>query len=1124
MATAEYAEWIARGRRHQIEGRPVDAMLCFRQAARAEATAPDVQFHLGEVLWQLGRLLEAIAAWREAVRLDPHFAAPAQALAEALLAVGDGATARAAADRVLVLIPGDIRAEAIAGISALMLAPDEVGSAAQRVVDALTRDAGLLSVLTLAGPLALALDRMLDMPEKSKLLDHVGRTAIATSSASAMPALLLALACERAVEPTATAGNVRALLFAAARMREYTPADHEALRRIAHAARFAEGSDEPALAQSYAKLCTTAFASTVPLLWPRRTAGARLRIVVLIPAAPIREAVTALALLAGLPRDQFDVVILIVGGSALPESLADLGNARTLPSVALSPVPDANDAKRCAAFDPDVMIDLIGRSAATGPLLARRPARLIVTLANFAASNVVPLVDRADTAIGDLARMLDELRLALPPPDEVPEIRAMAALWDDAVRTHQKGELTAAREKYAGVLALQDGYAPAHYLLGVALRDEGDLDAARAQFAAAITAAPGFVDARIAAAKAAQAAGDPGAAAALCTEGFGTTTEPLPLYRALGLALLAAHDGARATDAFAAALRFEPTDGETLYNYGVALQLQNNGADAARAYQRALVFRPDLTAAEFNLGALFQEQGATDAAIAAYRNVLNAEPASAAAYKNLGEVLLGAGRIDAWLANFRRFEANCPDALALAVQALEVCQHNGVFTEVERYLDGLRRERFRSENDVELCDNLEQLLYLLLFFDVEPSVIFRFAQTYDTVARRVYGSPIARPAQRRPGRVRVGYLSADLRNHVMGKMIWQAIRHHDGSRFALHFYSLSRERDQWTERFAEMADRFEVVAGLDERAAALIIQQDDLDLLVDLSTHTKGAKPGILALKPARVQITHIASAGTVGLSTIDFKLTDRYAEVAENQEHQLETLLPIDGCIYPYRHVAPATEHPFHRVALGVSNETVLIGAFVTPQKLSRRCLGLWREVLQRVGRALLVFSPANPVFRDAYVRLAAAAGIASDRLLFLPQGRDEAENQARYELIDFVLDPLPFGGVNGTLEALDMSVPVVALVGKRHGERVAFSILSNLGVTQTIAQSGREYVDLAVRLADDSVFMREVRAAIRMGLAGSPLTDTVAHTRALERAYLSALAVKAPEALPVESQRSNG
>ena len=287
--------------------------------------------------------------------------------------------------------------------------------------------------------------------------------------------------------------------------------------------------------------------------------------------------------------------------------------------------------------------------------------------------------------------------------------------------------------------------------------------------------------------------------------------------------------------------------------------------------------------------------------------------------------------------------------------------YRGDFARLDRYLDGLRAGRFRAETGTELCDNLEQLLYLLLFFDVEPATVFRYAQMYDTAARRVYGAPLAGPVARRPGRVRLGYLSADLRNHVMGKMMWQAVQHHDRSRFSLHFYALSGERDEWTGRFEGIADRFDVLADLDEREAAARIAADDLDLLVDLSTHTRGAKPGILALKPARVLLTHVASAGTVGLSTVDFKLTDRYADVPENQAFQSEMLLPMDGCVYPYRHVAAAKAHPFHRSALGIAADAILIGAFVTPLKLSRRCLVLWREVLERLPRARLAFSPTN-------------------------------------------------------------------------------------------------------------------------------------------------------------------
>jgi len=345
--------------------------------------------------------------------------------------------------------------------------------------------------------------------------------------------------------------------------------------------------------------------------------------------------------------------------------------------------------------------------------------------------------------------------------------------------------------------------------------------------------------------------------------------------------------------------------------------------------------------------------------------------------------------------------------------------------------------------------------------------------------------------------------------------MWSALEHHDRDRFELYFYSTSSVSDKWTERYRGLADHFEVIAQLPEPKAAERIAADQLDILVDLATNTHGAKPGILALKPARVLITHVASAGVVGLSTVDFKLTDAYADVPENQRFQLETLLPMEGCVYPYRHIPPAAEHPFHRDRLGIAPDTIVIGAFVNPLKLSRRCLTLWREVLDRVAGAVLAISPLSPGLQMVYARLLSAVGIAKDRVLVLPQGRNDAENQARYGLVDFTLDPMPYGGANGTLEALDMNVPVVTLVGRKHGERCGYSMLANLGVTQTVAESGSQYVEIAVRLATDPGFMDEVRTAIRAGLERSPLIDMVAHTRHLERAYLQALEQRYPAAL---------
>ena len=1092
MAASAYAEWLQRGRDHIAAARPIDALLCFRRAAKEDARGADARFLQGEVLWQLGLTDDAMRAWRDAAKADSKFLAARQALAEGLLAQGAHAGARIAAAEGLAIAPADVRVQAAHAVAGAALGDTAAFATCATLLSAQPQ----LALLPAYAPaLAVALAQApRDAPRASlvaNLLPH----------ASNMPSILLA-----AIVTDAFADDLPALV-ATLRTRTWHRDEIDALRRIIVAVEPREPALALELAGTHAAMCV-AEPLLVPSLWPVRTAGAQLRVAWLLPATESAMFVAACATVRETWRHfddtQATFTILCAGDAASARSaLPEMSSMVSF--LPLPPFPEATHARALAARDPDVLVDLAGLHAATGLFIAARPARKLWTMSSVSPRHAPALVETVhatnDALAAGLRTMCDELRT------DAPSAADLAAWWDAAVRAHQQGDATAARAGYARVLAAQPGYAPAHRLVAVLARDEGDGEVAEREFARAVALAPDDADTRIAAAKFATGAHQDERAVMLLREGLDRTPYRTSLWHALGHAELARRDGAAAAWAFAQALRLAPADGQTYFNLGVAQQMAGDADGAVLSYQRAMILRPDLASAAFNLGVLFQRQGRTDAAIAAYREALALNSHDAAAYKNLGEVLFGAGRIDAWLANFRAFEANCPHALSLAVQALEVSQMTADYERLDRYLDGLQHEKFPAIDELELVDALEEILFLLLNFDVGTDLMHRFATTYDTAATHVYGAPMAPQSSRRPGKLRVGYLSGDLRDHVMGKQMWQAISHHDRERFALHFYSTTTDRDAWTDKFAGIADRFEVVAQLSDATAADLIAGDDLDLLVDLSTHTKGARPGILARKPARVQLTHVASCGAVGLKAIDFKLTDEFADLPENQADMIETLLPMAGCVYPWRSVAAAAEHAFTREALAIAPDTVVIGAFVSPLKLSRRCMALWRDVLERLPRAKLAFSPNHAAQRPLYVRIAAAAGIAPERLLFLPQGRDEHENQSRYELVDLVLDTLPYGGVNGTMEALAMGVPVVTLVGKRHGERSTYSILANLGVLATVAQGGREYADIAVRLASDAAFMAEVRGAIRAGVLSSPLTDTVAHTRHLEAAYLRAI-----------------
>lgn len=1111
MIDPAYGDWLARGQTHQQAGLPIDAMLCFRQALKVNRHAVQAQFHLGEVLRDLGRRNEAIAAWRTALSLQPRHVPSLLALADVLRRSGAAADAAQHYRQALAVEPAS--AAARTGLALATLAGGDYQGHAD-IEAMIATDGGPPDA---AEEVARLLAAAPASPQRSVLL---GR--ISASQGCAAP-LLLALAAEDFAS-TRDGVRARAILDRAAALPGGVD-DVEALRHLALAA---DAIASPsAWAQRYATRCVEVYAPAVPLLWPRRTAGTALRVAYLVnlgrplvvSGLAIDPSMYARQVIAAHPPERFEAAIVTVGDATGAPSFGPVRVAQ------LGKAPDVAMARSLAEQDYDAICDLTGMSEPTGPLLAARPARSVWTYPDLTAAHVAPLVTHSLPRVaGDDAQALSEHRIAVESALAAACSRStandgggnkpaatMTALWRAAVAAHQGGETTQALSGYERVLEEQPGFAPAQYLSGLLLRDSGRTGDAQAALAGALEAAPRYAEARAALANLRREEGDANGAVALCQQGLALARGEVALWRALGLAELARQRYSSAVDAFAEALELEPADGLTHYNHGVALQSLHRRDEALRAYQRALALSPEMIAADFNIGVIFHEQGRTDAAIGAFEKVLARDPRHALAHKTLGDTLLAARRIDDWLRVFTRFEVNCPHALSLAVQALEVYQYRADFAGLDRYLDRLRQDDFKPENETDLADSLEQLLFVMLYFDLEPEAQFGFYRAYNAVACRVYGTPLPPRPSRRPGRLRIGYLSGDLRSHVMGKMMWEAIRHHDRDRFEIYCYSLLAEGDELTERFRGFADRFEILADLPARDAALSIAENDLDILVDLSTHTKNAKPGILALKPARVQITHIASCGATGLAAIDFKLTDAFCDLQENQAYLLETLLPMAGCVYPYRHVAPAAEHPFHRGSLGIPAEAIVIGAFVNPLKLSRRCLSLWREVLERIPRAALAISPLSPEARGVYARLLRAATIPLERVIVLPQGRNDAEGQARYSVLDFSLDPLPYGGVNSTLEALDMGVPVVTLCGRKHGERTSYSILANLGVTQTVATSGSEYVAIAVRLAADPAFRSEVRAAIAAGLASSALTDMPRHTRALEAAYERALASSA-------------
>jgi protein O-GlcNAc transferase len=589
-----------------------------------------------------------------------------------------------------------------------------------------------------------------------------------------------------------------------------------------------------------------------------------------------------------------------------------------------------------------------------------------------------------------------------------------------------------------------------------------------------------------------------------------------------------------AVAAYRAARNVAPGNAGVLHNLGVALAANGDFDEAAAVLQQASVLQPSAAApwlalghlefrrkrieaaesafaraatlasgsveAQYNLGYARHELGRFDAAIPALETARGLDPSNEQVWYQLLNTRLAQGEREAALADFLAFEKGAPLTPFLFHAALDCVRGLGDPEKEAGYL--------RHATDLTYGPNdartLAGILGRLQYFDVARAELSRLYRTYDALVRQRLAAqaPLANP-KRAPGdRMRIGYLSADFRTHVMGRLMQDVIGAHDRDHHAIHLYSLqtASAEDPLGAWFRQAADRFVELPWPDDLAAARVIAADDCDVLVDLMGHTKGSRPEILALKPARVIVTHLGYHGALGLSQVDFKITDRHADLADAGDYQIERPLAMASCVMPFRRAEREAIARRERETLGVASDAVVFGEFVPPKKLSPRCLGLWRQILAEVPRGVLLFSPALPAEHPAFIRQLDGSGIGADRVRFIARGDDEASDRARYGFVDLVLDTIPYSGGDSTTAALEAGVPVVTLEGSRQAERMSASILRHLGHDELVATTERDYVMRAVALANDRARRTSLSGSIREEYAALAPNRSAHYTRALE------------------------
>jgi predicted O-linked N-acetylglucosamine transferase (SPINDLY family) len=552
-----------------------------------------------------------------------------------------------------------------------------------------------------------------------------------------------------------------------------------------------------------------------------------------------------------------------------------------------------------------------------------------------------------------------------------------------------------------------------------------------------------------------------------------------------------------AEELLARAAHVSPENPVVLNNWGIVLAKLGRLAEARMRFEQAIERGPGYADPLVNLANVLADTGEFTAAEERYRAAIAIAPSSPEAHNNLGKLLLARRRV--------------PEAVACFEEALRANpRHASALNNLGNALrdQGRFKEAFARYRDAQLArpGEPEPFSNLLLAMNCDPelSADAIFAAHLDFAARfeRPLAAAAPMPAARAPGqRLRIGYVSPDFRAHAAASFIEPLLAHHDRTRFEVTAYSNSFAEDDVTRRIRGQVERFVTVPALSDAQLAQTVRADGIDILVDLSGHTAQNRLLAFARRPAPVQATWLGYLNTTGLSAMDFRLTDAWADPPGMFERwHTEALMRLPNslwCYKPWQDSPPVAHSP------ALSRGHVTFGSMNNPAKLNVAVLEAWSKLLALVsGSRLHLHLPDDSDFRSRVLAVFRGAGIDAARVSFFPR-LPVTEYLARHHEIDIALDTFPCCGGTTTFDALWMGVPVVSLAGDRPFSRGGASILGNLGLEAWLARTPDEYVSRAAGLAADADALERTRMALRGRLSASPLMDAAGFAAAVENAY---------------------
>jgi len=569
------------------------------------------------------------------------------------------------------------------------------------------------------------------------------------------------------------------------------------------------------------------------------------------------------------------------------------------------------------------------------------------------------------------------------------------------------------------------------------------------------------------------------------------------LYNNLGVTYKNLEQYDNAIKNFNKAIELNPNYAEAYNNLGIIFKNNKEYEEAYKNYIKSIELKPDYVEAYNNLGLLYKVIQKYDEAIINFDKAIKLNENYYEAYINRADTFFLHGNYLLAIKDFNKLIELNPQDRSL--------YESSIFTIKNTICDWNNYEKNFLSLEKKLLNKKIHIdpINLLRCFDSLSAIKNNLATEDLRLNIKSQGELYKKKINyKRKKKIKIGYYSADFRNHPVGHLISDLIESHNKEDFEIvGFYFDKYKDDKVTKRISSAFNNFYYTKNLLDKDIILKSRELEIDIAVDLLGLTKNNKKNIFIKQVAPIQINFLGHPGTTAHNN-DYIIADKHLIPSSSQRFYFEKIIYMPDCYQPSDSKRSISNIQYYNEELSLTKSNIKLCCLNDSSKITPLIFNAWIQILRETKNSSIFLLESNEYSKKNLINEATKKGISANRLIFLSKLPYE-NHLSRFKLFDLFLDTFPYSAHTIANESLWSDVPIISLFGESFQSRVSYSLLKNLRMDELITTNIEDYKNLAITLVNDPLKLKKIKNKLINNKKKSNIFNTKLYTINLEKAY---------------------